>query len=96
MLSEAKRRAKKSGVPFALTPEDITIPEVCPALGLPLEQSRGEAAPCSPSLDRIIPELGYVPGNVCVISYRANTLKRDATWDELKKLSRFMERQNYG
>ena len=42
------------------------------------------AVPSSPSLDRIIPELGYVPGNVQVISHQANTMKSNATLKELK------------
>jgi hypothetical protein len=36
-----------------------------------------------PSLDRVIPALGYVPGNVRVISFRANRLKQDATAEEV-------------
>ena len=38
----------------------------------------------SPSLDRIIPSLGYVKGNIRVISFRANTLKNNATLSELE------------
>ena len=38
----------------------------------------------SPSLDRIRLELGYVKGNVRVISGRANLLKNDATIEELE------------
>jgi len=34
-------------------------------------------------IDRIIPELGYVEGNVMIISRRANVIKNDATADEL-------------
>ncbi|WP_145960516.1 hypothetical protein [Novosphingobium meiothermophilum] len=43
----------------------------------------------SPSLDRIEPELGYVPGNTIVISNRANRLKSDATIDELRAIASF-------
>ena len=75
--------------------EDIVIPKKCPVLGIRLRQWRGYPRPSSPSLDRIVPRKGYVPGNVCVISHRANMLKGDATWSELKKLARFMERQKY-
>ena len=39
--------------------------------------------PERPSLDRIIPELGYVKGNVVFISMRANSIKQDATEQEL-------------
>jgi hypothetical protein len=83
MLTAARARANRSGVPFDLMPGDILIPEVCPILGIPLAIGAKKAGPCSPSLDRIKPGLGYVPGNIQVISSRANTLKRDATPQEL-------------
>jgi hypothetical protein len=90
MLHAAKARARRVGVPFTLTPEDITIPERCPVLGLPLSRSTtGRATDASPSLDKIVPRLGYVPGNVVVISNRANTLKGHATIGELHALSSF-------
>lgn len=38
----------------------------------------------SPSLDRISPELGYVPGNVRVISDKANRLKGSRNLTELR------------
>lgn len=44
----------------------------------------------SPSIDRIIPELGYVRGNIAVISMRANKLKSDATSEELERISAWM------
>lgn len=45
-----------------------------------------------PSLDRINPDRGYVPGNVQVISFRANTLKNNATREELAKVLAYMKR----
>lgn len=43
----------------------------------------------SPTLDKIEPALGYVPGNIIVISGRANRLKADATIDELRAIASF-------
>lgn len=85
MLRSAKRRAKLQKVPFDLTPDDFDIPEVCPLLNIPLHFHIGElqAQFDSPSLDKIIPQLGYVKGNVLVISNRANTIKNNATIEEL-------------
>lgn len=66
--------------------EHIVIPDRCPLLGIPLQQAGGFREAGSPSLDRIRPELGYVPGNVWAISYRANQIKNDATLAELRAI----------
>lgn len=85
MFRGAKARAKKAGLPFDLTLEDIVIPALCPALGTPMVK---------PSLDRTIPSLGYVKGNVQVISHRANRLKCDCTdANELLAVAAYIERQ---
>ena len=85
MLARIKSRAKKLGIPFNITEEDINIPEVCPVLGVRLERQKGNGKHCNytPSLDRIVPALGYIKGNVRVISNRANLLKSNATLEEL-------------
>lgn len=78
----AKSRACRRGREFTITPEDITIPEVCPVFGTPM---------VSPSLDRIKNDKGYVPGNIAVISERANRLKSDATIEELEQILAYMK-----
>lgn len=40
----------------------------------------------SPTIDRINPKLGYIKGNVWVISNKANRFKNDATLEELELL----------
>lgn len=72
-----KSRAKKLGVAFNLTAADIAAPELCPILGVPLIFGGGVNHPHGPSVDRIIPALGYVKGNIRIISFLANSLKRD-------------------
>lgn len=85
MLNRAKTRAKKNNIPFSITEKDIVIPEYCPIMGIKLEHHRGRpgAYKSSPSLDKIIPELGYVPGNVRVISQLANQCKGNASIEEM-------------
>jgi len=85
LLWPATKRAKEQGIPCTITVEDIVIPELCPLLGIPLERGQGVAGAiaASPSLDRMNPELGYVPGNVAVISRKANLMKNDASSEEL-------------
>ena len=78
-LRTAKKRAKKERIPFNLLPEDIELPDVCPVLGFPLKIGSKGMSPESPTLDKIIPSLGYVKGNVRVISWLANKIKGDQT-----------------
>lgn len=75
MLASAKFRAKRDGHPFSITREDIVIPERCPILNTEFTCGVGKACSSSPSLDKVIPSLGYIPGNVRVISTAANRLK---------------------
>ena len=79
VLQGARRRARAEGVPFDLTPEDITAPDACPVLGIPLSIGEGKLAPGSPTLDRLVPSKGYVEGNVHVISWAANKIKGGVT-----------------
>jgi len=58
----------------------------CPLLGVEMIKGIGHLLQSSPSLDRIIPELGYIKGNVMFISHRANTIKNNLTLDEMKLL----------
>lgn len=87
--ASALERARKAGIPFDITVEDIVIPEHCPVLGIPLQTNEGLARDNSPSLDKIVPERGYVKGNIIVISNRANRIKYDATVDELQKVANY-------
>jgi hypothetical protein len=87
LWSGAKWRANKYGIPFDLEISDIIIPDVCPLIGIPLTQNTGTVHRASPSVDRIIPELGYIRGNIQVISYKANTMKNDATPEQLLRFA---------
>ena len=89
----AKYRAARVGVPFTITVEDIKVPEFCPVLGLRLEFGSSKQRGTSPSIDRLVPELGYVPGNIAVISYRANRIKNDGTVEEHLKIAAWMTSQ---
>lgn len=94
MLKSAQYRAEQEGLPFNLDESDVVVPSHCPVLGIPLQRCRGRGFnPNSPSLDKIVPELGYVKGNVRVISLRANALKKDATPAELRAVADYAERE---
>lgn len=96
MLALARARRRRSGVEFSLTAADLTIPEFCPVLGIKLTYGLGKGESHSlavrdsrASLDRIDNKRVYVPGNVAVVSYRANRIKSDADVSELLKIARF-------
>jgi len=83
-------KAKRLGIPFNIEPSNIEPPEFCPALGIRLTRGRSSQQDgSSPSVDRLIPELGYVKGNVIVVSNRANRIKNDATPLELRQVADF-------
>jgi hypothetical protein len=97
--TQIRHRCKRRKIPFELVPEDLVFPERCPLLGVPLvRRVRGEGKPfdgmCA-SVDRIDSKLGYVRGNVWVISNRANIIKHNASLEELEMLTmnlrRFLE-----
>ena len=92
-LRKAKVRAKKFLVPFAITVNDIVIPEYCPVLGIPIFRIDGKYSDNSPSIDRLIPSLGYTRNNIRIISYRANRLKGDGTAEEHRHIAEWMEKE---
>lgn len=91
LVRAAKARAKKKGIPFDITIEDFILPEKCPLLEIPLTIGYGSSQENSYSLDKIIPDLGYVKGNVWVISNKANMIKNNASLEELKLLVKNLE-----
>lgn len=98
LLVMAKSRARLRGLEFSITENDIELPVLCPVLGLPLKINAGVRArdrDSSYSLDRIDNSKGYVPGNVQVISQKANMMKGSASIDELLLLAKWVQKQ-YG
>ena len=91
MYHNAQHRAKKKGIPFTISMEDIVIPETCPLLGIPLVSTNNKRDPRNPSLDQKVPGEGYTPDNIWVVSSRANWIKSDATLQELKTLVENLE-----
>jgi len=77
LLKYAMRRSKESGLEFSLSLKDIQIPDRCPILNIPLFVSKGRPSDNSPSIDRIDNTRGYIPGNIIVCSWKANSVKND-------------------
>ncbi len=93
LLQLIKRRANKDKILVSITEYDIHIPKHCPVFGIKLQFHKGghgRRYGNTPSLDRIDNSKGYIPGNVKVISFRANRIKSDATKQEIKKLYKYI------
>lgn len=91
-----KKRALVKGLKYNLSIDYLTsiFPKdnICPVLGTKMEFNVGSIQ-TSPSVDRIDPKKGYVKGNVAWVSYRANSIKQDATIEELEKVLKFYKKK---
>lgn len=77
----------KKGTAFNVKAEDIMINEYCPFLGTKIDYKSYNDKKFrndTQSTDRFNNHMGYVKGNVWVISRLANTIKNDSTIEELK------------
>lgn len=88
MLSNARQRAKKKGLALDIDRDYILsiMPDACPIFKKEFDYTGGRGK-WSPSIDRIVPELGYVKGNVQVVSLLANQMMSAATDDELHQFA---------
>lgn len=92
-LARLRTKSKKFNIPFDLDLADLAIPAVCPVFGTSFETSK-RGSRLMPSVDRLRPALGYVKGNVRIISHRANSIKSDATSaQELRQVAAYMEQE---
>lgn len=90
---QARQRAIRDGLEFNLELSDIVIPETCPVLGIELKRSEGRQGPTdnSPTLDRIHPKIGYIKGNVIIISGLANKIKSSANYRQILSVGRWLK-----
>jgi len=87
-LKRVKRRALDKGLPFDLDLDylESIATDCCPVFKTPFVWGMYKAGTThkgTATVDRVIPELGYVKGNVVFISHQANTIKSNATEKEL-------------
>jgi len=93
-FASRKQSALRAGIPFTIDFENIDKPEYCPVLGIKLNygwSGEGNRDDAKATIDKVIPNLGYVPGNVFVISWRANKLKNNMSLDELEKIMNYIK-----
>ena len=90
LLKNIKRNCEIKNILFDISAEYIydIAPDICPVFKIALGWCKitgGKAKQNSPSIDRINPKLGYIEGNIQVISNFANTMKQNATPEQLKQ-----------
>lgn len=93
--TRVKSRASHLKVPFNLTPEYLESlwMGMCPALGVPISfTEKDRTDEYAAELDRFIPELGYVKGNVTFLSRKANRLKNSASISDLEGILNWMKK----
>lgn len=76
---------------LAISREDflkIPIPEICPALGIPI--SYDLSFDNIPSVDRIDPNKPYSVDNIAIVSYRANMIKSIGSAEEHEKIAAWL------
>ena len=91
LLNMARKRARDKGLECTIQAKDIHVPEVCPILQLPMERHTGKVQNNNFSLDRLDSTKGYIPGNVRVISWRANYIKNNLSVEQLERLLAYMK-----
>jgi len=88
MLARAAKRASVKGIPYSLKIADVVEAAIrcggrCEVSGVEFE----DRGPFQPSLDRIVPALGYVPSNIRVVCLITNTAMLHYGEDCLFKLA---------
>lgn len=95
-LCETRYRARRLGLKFNLTEDDILsawpLDGKCPILGVKFVF--GKRSEDNASIDKLRPGDGYTKGNIRIICKRANTIKHNATDpEELRKVAEWLERE---
>lgn len=95
MQNSAHSRSKRYGVEKKFERDDLRklYTDTCPVLNIKLSWSNSKLMDNSPSLDRIDNTKGYVNGNMCIMSQRANRIKSDGTAIEHKLIAKWMTDQ---
>lgn len=80
-------------LPYTISVDDIIIPDNCPICGVlmrPSEKRGGDSQ--SPTLDKIVPEIGYVKGNIAVICKGCNSMKGKGSADDHRRIADYIDK----
>ena len=92
IVRDIRRRSKNTSIPTDID-KDFVLQKLqngkCEITGIPFEVViRGKPGPRSPSLDRIVPSLGYIKSNVRMILYAINTFKNEWSDDDIYPIAK--------
>ena len=101
-ISAARGRAAMKNVPFSLLPADVAAIYIgqsrrCALTGMRFDLNPSEVCgkrPLAPSLDRISPALGYVVGNVRLVTQMANLARNEFSDEEFFAMCKAAARLN--
>lgn len=93
LVRKAKSRAKKRGLEFDGLRRIIESPppESCACCRRKFDRSGSNNRQLLPSLDRVNTLKGYTDENTKIICYRCNTLKSNATLDEIAMIAEYVK-----
>jgi hypothetical protein len=100
ILYNAKIRSKYKNIPFEIDTKYLKsiFPKdnICPALKIPFQMGylnkNKKNKDHSPSLDRIIPEKGYIKGNLVFVCDVVNRIKSNSTTEIIEKTLNFYKK----
>lgn len=100
MFRSTRYRAGKLQIPFALTLEDVRglyaegQCECCGSfVGAENREVMGLPATYAATLDRVVPSLGYVPGNIALLCWACNRAKGNSTLNQLEQLAAWLRKR---
>ncbi len=91
LVQRSRGRARRLGLPHTVKATDLKLPTHCSVTGLPLLHGRGICSDNSPALVRFVPERGWVPDNVAIVSHRGSVLHMIETRKQRKATARALK-----
>lgn len=93
IVTGSKKRAREYKIPHTITADYVRniITDTCPVFGVKFNFLGFYNNENSPSIDRLDPKLGYVQGNVAIISRKANVIKNAYRSEDILKVGKWLK-----
>lgn len=91
LCKNAEKRAKKLNIKFCIEKSDIFIKD-CQCCGIEIKPNinGNHFNETSPTIDRIIPELGYSKDNIKVVCFKCNMIKGNGSIEDHKRIINYI------